>query len=327
MLQEIFEKIDAREPLNANEAVSLLSIQNLSPEYFTLLQKASEASKRDFGNKGYIFAQMGLNASPCSGNCTFCSLAECNTTFSETSEKSMEEILAEIRKIDFTRVTALFLMTTADFDAQKFLKIGEMARSVIPPEIALVANTGDFDLNYALEMKSAGFTGAYHIVRLREGIDTSLTPETRIRSLDAIAAAGLRLYYCLEPIGPEHSYEEMVVEMLRAREYHVDVMAAMRRVSVTRTKFECRDMIDDFELAKIVAVTRLVSMPGVSMNVHEPNTVAMLAGVNQLYAEIGVNPRDSSVQTENSRGYGVDAVTDMLFSAGYKACIEKRNDL
>ncbi len=323
MIEEIFDKIDKGVSLSAEDAVALLSIPNLSAQYYTLLQKATEVSRREFGDKGYIFAQIGLNVAPCSGNCAFCSLAQCNATFSETSEKTMEEILDEVAAIDFSRVTALFLMTTADFDPEKFLAIGARVRKAIPQEIALVANTGDFDLGYAKEMKKAGFTGAYHIVRLREGIDTALAPERRIQTLDAIKEAGLRLYYCLEPIGPEHTYEEMVTEMLRAREYGVDVMAAMRRVSVLRTKFESRDMITDFELAKIVAVTRLVVMPKVSMNVHEPNTTAMLAGVNQLYAEIGVNPRDSSTQTENSRGFSIDEVYAMLKAIGYTACVEK----
>ena len=323
MVYDILEKADAGTPLTREDALELLSVSNLSPEYFALLQKANAVSRRDFGGKGYLFVQIGLNIAPCSGNCTFCSLAQCNSTFTESSEKSTEEILAEVASIDFSRVTALFLMTTADFDPEKFLEIGRRVRAVIPAETALVANTGDFDLEYARRMKQAGFTGAYHIVRLREGIDTALSPETRIQTLNAVRDAGLRLYYCLEPIGPEHTYDEMVTEMLRAREYHVDVMAAMRRVSVQRTKFAHRDMIDDFELAKIVAVTRLVVMPKVSMNVHEPNTVAMLAGVNQLYAELGANPRDTSTETQNGRGWEIQAVEQMLRDAGYRACVER----
>ncbi len=61
----------------------------------------------------------------------------------------------------------------------------------------------------------------------------------------------------------------------------------------------------------------------ISMNVHEPLMTAMLAGVNQLYAEIGVNPRDSSVHTEQARGYSIDQVCSMLISAGYAPCIEE----
>ena len=186
-----------------------------------------------------------------------------------------------------------------------------------------MASDLDFDLSYAQQLKSAGFTGAYHIVRLREGVDTDISPEQRIKTLHAIVDAGLRLYYCVEPIGPEHTYEELAAEMLRAREYHVDVMAAMRRVNVPGTAFEHSTMISDIEMAKIVAVTRLVTMPRISMNVHEPLSTAMLAGVNQLYAEIGVNPRDTSLNTENSRGFSVSDAEQMLRSAGYFPCIEK----
>ncbi len=323
MVEEILHKVEEGIPLTEADALELLNIPNLSAEYYQLLEMANRISRRDFGDKGYIFAQIGLNVAPCSGNCTFCSLAQCNSTFTESTEISLEELLETVSRIDFQRVTALFLMTTADFDAEKFLEYGRQVRKIIPAEIALVANTGDFDLDYAHRLKEAGFTGVYHIVRLREGIDTALAPEMRIRSLDAAHEVGLRIYYCLEPIGPEHTYEEMIPEMMRARNYGVDVMAAMRRVSVNRTKYECRDMVDDFEMAKIVAVTRLVVMPKVSMNVHEPIMTAMLAGVNQLYAEIGVNPRDTTTQTQNSRGYSVDAAAAMLASAGYKACVEK----
>ena len=323
MVNAILQKVDAGIPLTEADALALLKIPNLSPDYYSLLSKASQVSRRDYGDRGYIFAQIGLNVAPCSGNCSFCSLAQCNSTFTESAELPLEELLKTVAQIDFQRVTAVFLMTTADFDAETFLEYGRQVKKIIPKEIALVANTGDFDLAYAKKLKEAGFTGVYHIVRLREGIDTALAPETRIRSLDTAHEVGLRIYYCLEPIGPEHTYEEMVPEMMRARSYGVDVMAAMRRVSVARTKYACRDMVSDFEMAKIVAVTRLVVMPKVSMNVHEPIMTAMLAGVNQLYAEIGVNPRDTITKTQESRGYSVDDAAAMLADAGYKACVEK----
>ena len=301
-----------------------MSVPNGSEDYDALLRKAREVSRRDFGEKGYIFTQIGLNASPCTGNCSFCSLAMCNTDRSEMLERPLEDVVALVSKTDFTRVTAVFLMTTADFDPEKFLEYGRAVRQVIPDEIALVANTADFDRAYAHRMRDAGFTGVYHIVRLREGIDTGIAPETRIQSLDAAEAEGLRIYYCIEPIGPEHTYDELVTEMLRARKYHVDVMAAMRRVNVAGTPYETGAVISDAELTKIVAVTRLVVMPRVSMNVHEPNRNAMAAGVNQLYAELWVNPRDSSRKTEESRGYSVDQVTELLAENGCRPCIEKR---
>ena len=43
----------------------------------------------------------------------------------------------------------------------------------------------------------------------------------------------------------------------------------------------------------------------------------LLAGVNQLYAEIGINPRDCAEKTEQNRGKSVAAMRDMLAQAGY----------
>lgn len=50
---------------------------------------------------------------------------------------------------------------------------------------------------------------------------------------------------------------------------------------------------------------------------HPYEQMALLAGVNQLYAEIGINPRDCVTETENNRGNSVDAMRDMLKQAGY----------
>lgn len=95
-----------------------------------------------------------------------------------------------------------------------------------------VANVGDFDAEYAVRLKRTGFTGAYHICRLGEGKDTKLSPAQRIRTLDAVKKAGMELYYCVEPIGPEHTPEEIVEEIFRPKEYPVEVMAVMKRVCV-----------------------------------------------------------------------------------------------
>lgn len=76
--------------------------------------------------------------------------------------------------------------------------------------------------------------------------------------------------------------------------------------------------ITDLELTKIAAVTRLVTRPKLSMNVHEPKQMALLAGVNQLYAEIGISPRDCVVETGKNRGRSIREIKEMLHQARYK---------
>ena len=141
--------------------------------------------------------------------------------------------------------------------------------------------------------------------------------EDREATMRAIKEAGLELYYCIEPIGPEHSYEELAVEILRAKDLKIDVMAAMRRIPVKGTPLYEKGQISDLELTKIVAVSNLAVNPSRSMNVHEPIKLAMLAGVNQLYAEVGANPRDTESHTEQNRGFNPEGAWSLLREFGY----------
>lgn len=303
-------------PLTREQIVALLNTDNHSPAFYQLLSKANEMSRKAYGEKGYVFLQIGLNNAPCSGNCKFCSLAASHYGLAEEVDKSEAEILAIAREAAH-KIDALFLMTTADYPVERFLEIGRKVKALLPENVLLIANIGDFGMETARKLKEAGFTGVYHIVRLNEGVDTELSPQIRIATLDAIAAAGLDLIYCVEPIGPEHTYDQIAQEILRARQYHVDIMACMRRVAVPGTPLFEKGEISDLELAKIVAVSRIAVNPKISMNVHEPNAVAMLAGVNQLYAETGSNPRDKETDTRTSRGYSIECARQMLAQYGY----------
>ncbi len=316
-IRAIFDKVWNGIDLNKDDAVALLRIDAKSSDFYELLATANQLSRQEYHNKGYIFAQIGLNAQPCSGNCSFCSLAEKNFVVDNCFQLSSEQVLQECIQIAQQGISDLFLMTTADYSFREFLNIGRLVRKTIDPSIRLIANIGDFDLDKASQLKECGFVGAYHIHRLREGIDTEIPPEQRIVTMNAIKEAGLDLYYCVEPIGPEHTYEELADEMLRARDYGVDVMASMRRTPVFGTPLENKGTITLLELTKVVAVTRLVTRPKRSMNVHEPTEMAMLAGVNQLYAEYGTNPRDKADKTELGRGLNVDRVRNMLLNAEY----------
>ena len=56
----------------------------------------------------------------------------------------------------------------------------------------------------------------YHALRLREGIDSGLNPERRKESIRNFQEAGLRVGTCVEPVGPEHTNEE-IAEAIRKR--------------------------------------------------------------------------------------------------------------
>lgn len=314
-VSELLHVSDSRE-LEKEEIVALLNVDNFSADFYRLLAKANALSREVYQDHGYIFLQIGINNAPCSGNCKFCSMGADHYAL-ETWEQPIDHILHSVKSAVAQQVDAIFLMTTADFALEAYLDIARKVKSLLPEHVMLIANIGDFDQAVAQKLKDAGFTGVYHIVRLNEGIDTDISPGKRVATLDAIAAAGLDLLYCIEPIGPEHTCEQIADEILRARKYQVEIMACMRRVAVEGTPLFDRGEISDLELAKIVAVTRIAAHPGRSMNVHEPNALAMLSGVNQLYAEIGCNPRDKALDTQKNRGYSIEKARDLLRQNGY----------
>ena len=317
MVRQILRKIDEGINLTKEDAVALLNTDNHSNGYYQILSKANGLSRKEYGDRGYVFVQIGLNSNACSGNCKFCSLSKDFFSAESVVNKNEEDILIEAAKAARQNIDALFLMTTADYDFDKYISISKKVKAVLPKSIKFVGNIGDFDAQKAKTLKDSGFKAMYHVVRLREGTDTDIAQEKRISTLNAMKEAGLELYYCVEPIGPEHTYEEIADEMIRAREYDVNVMAVMRRVNVNNTDYFPNLQISDLEITKIAAVARMVTRPKVSMNIHEPLPMALIAGVNQLYAEVGVNPRDSKVDTEKNRGYTVSQIKDMLADAGY----------
>lgn len=317
---ELLQEVQKRD-LTREEAIQLLQIRNCSEEYHELLKTADLMSRKEFHNKAYIFSQIGLNASPCPMNCKFCSMAESNYMMENTFKKTIadiEELKDTAKQLVEAGTHDLFLMTTADYPISEYLAIGSEIKKILPKGVRLVANIGDFDQGTADDLVNAGFTGVYHIRRLGEGKDTDINPERRLQTLHLIQNAGLELYYCVEPIGPEHTYEEIVDEMFRAKEFGEKAMAAMRRTPVPGTPLADKGMITAAELTKIGAVTRLVTKPSRSMNIHEVTPMSLLGGVNQLYAEVGANPRDQLEDTSSGRGYSVKRVIELFRDAEYK---------
>ena len=317
-VNKTLEKAGTGKELTREDALELLAIRTGSADYYTLLGIANAEARTRFQGHGTIFAQIGLNASPCPANCGFCSLAK--DVFKEensfllpvdTAEKMADALVGQ-------KVDELFLMTTANYPQADFLEYAARIHKHLPKGMRFVANLGDFDLEYAKKLREAGFTGVYHIRRLGEGNDTQLPPEQRICTMDAVRDAGMELYYCVEPIGPEHTADELADEIFRAKDYPVEVMAVMKRVCVPGTKLYERGEISAAELAKICAVTELCVKPKRAMGVHEPDELCLMAGANQIYAEVSVNPRDLNLSTETGRGASIARTHALLAAAEWK---------
>jgi biotin synthase len=321
-LNSILDAAMAGRAPSKDECVYLLKLPSESLGASILMATADAVSRRRFGNNALLLGQIGIDTAACPGNCGFCVFGKDHTSM-PTSKLSLDEIRERAHAFaDAGDLFALFLMTMHEFDLDWLLEVVAAARKAIPAHTQIVVNIGDFDLVRAKQLRQAGVSGAYHVCRLREGTDTALDPEARKRTFRVIKEAGLDFFYCCEPIGPEHSAEEMIEQMFLGIEYGCFQHAAMRRVYVPGVPLSRNGQITERSLAQVTAVVTLATL-GCSetknIAVHEPNLLGLAAGANVVYAETGANPRDAKADTTGSRGLDMAACRKMLYEAGFAA--------
>jgi biotin synthase len=202
------------------------------------------------------------------------------------------------------------------------LDIVRQVHRAIPSHTQIVVNIGDFDEIQAKQLRKAGVKGAYHVCRLREGTDTDLNPDDRKQTFCVIKDAGMDFYYCCEPVGPEHSADELALQLFLGIEYGCFQHAAMRRVFIKGSPMADRGQISELKLAQITAVVALASLGCEATDniaVHEPNLIGLTSGANVVYAETGANPRDEAADTASHRGLDMPRARKMLYEAGFTA--------
>lgn len=293
-----------------------MRVEMHSEEAYALMQTANRLSRQFFGDKGEIHFHIGVNVEPCPMDCRFCSLTQQAGIFKEKQEFTEEQILGWAKLAEAQSADALNIMTTGSFPLERLLEIGRMLKKEV--SVPLVANTRDIDHQEGEKLLDAGFVGFYHALRLGEGRDTPFKPERRIQTITVLKDVGLLWMNCVEPVGPEHDHEELVDLMLLARKYEAVYSGAMRRINFPGSPMEEYGMIGELELARIVAVSRLV-MGNVAKAhcTHEPHTTSLMAGANLLFPEVGSSPRDERADSSHGIGRGVGDCSKMLREMGW----------
>jgi biotin synthase len=317
----ILERAAAGKAPTRAERIELLTHPAESPEVGALMSTADMLSRARFGNAGALTAQIGVDVEPCPGNCGFCAFAVGHTQLREQHLTDEEIVLQTEAFAGGGDLERIYLMMTHAFGFGRFLHVVQLVRNHLPASTMIIANVGDFDRVQAQEMKTAGVGGVYHICRLREGTDdTSLDPAARKASLQVIREAGLLLNFCCEPIGPEHSPEELVDQMQIGIDYECAWHGSMRRVAVPGTPLAAEGQISMRRMAQVMATVTLATLelPGLlGLGVHEPNLLGLTAGANFVCAESGSNPRDTEAETAEGRGWGACASRALLWEAGF----------
>lgn len=301
------------------ELLKLLAYAPDSPDAAAMRRDADTLSRERFNGKALLLGQLGVERHACPGKCDFCAFSA--DIFQDTAEEIDIARLTE-RAVSFAgngAVDALFLMTMHDFEEEKMLELVHSIRQEIPSQVRLVLNIGDAATEFWSRAKKAGISGAYHVLRLREGTDTGLNPAVRRKTIAAIRSAGLDWYYCCEPVGPEHSDEELADAIELGNEFGCFQHAAMARVN-----FPGSPMLGEIartRLAQIVAAVTLASAENRelgSIAVHEPDALGLRSGANSVYAEAGANPRDVAPDTAAGRGSNAAMLRTMLQEANWR---------
>lgn len=316
--RDLIEKSRDGYPLARGELLQLLSPAPDSAESYAVMAEANRLSKALSDGRAEIHGQFAINLSLCPSNCLFCSFAKVNRVFAEEITLQPDEAAAYAVQFERSGANAVFVMTTAKYAFDRFIEMSREIRRNLKPETLLIANIGDQTLESAKQLKDAGFTGVYHALRLREGIDTEIPPKKRIASIRNFQEAGLSVGTCVEPIGPEHTNEELAEMIELTASFNPSYSGAARRIAIPGTKMAERGMISELRMAQIVAVTRLGMPRSVIGNcTHEPCTLGAIAGANLFWAELGANPRDVETRTEEGRGDTVEHCALLFRESGW----------
>jgi len=302
--------------LSNQEIAALFKAEDLSEEAFAIQRAGRLFSAELLGGKAEVHGQVGINVAPCPMDCEFCSFAASNNVFDTSVNLGIEEVVEGVLSMEAKGANAIYVMETANYPFEQFITIGKAVKAALQTNIPLIANVGDFDEDGAKALRAVGYTGVYHAIRMGEGEHTRIPVKRRLKTIEAAHFAGLKVGTCVEPVGPEHSIEELVEKTVLTREIGAVFSGAMRRTRIPSSPLACHGQLSYLRMATIVAAVSLATGTVVPGNcTHEPNQLACYTGANLVWAEVGSNPRDTNAETV--RGWTVDRCRDLLKECGW----------
>jgi biotin synthase len=305
-IYEIVEKGMEGAGLPDEDIRVLYEVDPQSKEAFHIQWAGRTLSKRSADGKAEIHAQIGLNGTPCPKNCQFCSFAVCNGVRKGKLEMPLGDVVEYAKIYEEDGANLILMLTTATYRFEQLLEMAEAVREVVSPEMPLLANTGDMSVEQARQLKQAGIDGVYHAVRMGEGVVTTIPVETRLQTLENVRRAGLTLSTCVEPVGPEHTVDELVEKTRICIDSGAQSAGVGRRIGVPGTQLYENGMITELTGAMLVAVYRLATGLAPRLNCSGHSLLTAAAGANLAWAEVGTNPRDTLERTEKGgRGQSI----------------------
>lgn len=299
--------------------IRLLELDPDSEEVDYVKECATRVAHAASKSRGSLSGAIGVDLCSCDMNCRFCSFGTEWGLVTEDYKYSKEEVIELARAYVSAGVTTLTLRSTEFYDLKTLTEWLADIRAAAPGDYCINLNVGEMSPAMAEAAYQAGATSAYHVMRLREGEDTPFSRDVRERTIRAIADSPLRYGTCLEPIGIEHTNEELADQILFNMSFRPYGMGVMFRVNVPGTPFEGYDDVSKERMLQILAVTRIAVGTQIrSMGMHPAMPEALYAGGNGFTLELGANPRDTEFNETVWRNFTADEAKRLLAEAGFK---------
>ena len=311
----ILDRCLEEEHIPLEDCEVLLSQPEDSPEADALIGRADAFVKERTGNVGEIGVQIGIIVGPCYVDCGFCRFAYSTTDVEDYTMKD-DELTGYLKSITEEEiVTNISLMTIHNANFDDIVHSVEVARSVLPEDVKLSINVGDLDPHEAQALKEAGVDSAYHAVRLGESIDNRLEPFGRMDTIKNLKAAGILVATGVEPIGPEHTIQDICRTYYNAYDLGCHCCSASARVPVPETVLYGMGSISPKRLKQIRSALML-SMAW-CRNTELGFYGGFYGGFNRAFGEYAGNPKDIADLSEKGLKHTVLWAKNSLRQDGY----------
>lgn len=314
---DLLTKAYDRKRISEDECTFLLGFPEDSPEADMAIALADRFMRAQCDNTGDIGVQFGVITGPCVGRCQFCNFSEDNTN-------AEPYVMPDDILRDYTRhcvkhgdVTSISLLTIQNFDIDDLVRMVRIVRKEVDRGVGISVNCGDLSFDDCVALKEAGAIGAYHVLRLGEGKYNDIDPAVRKRTIRNLIASGIITTTCTEPIGPEHTPEEIVSNYFWGLKEGCASGAVMYRVPVPGTPLCGMGAISEKRLDQIRSVLALASSWYTGPFSFFRWDMGYHGGFNKVFAEYAGSPRDTAAFTEDGRGRTVEWARRELFRERY----------
>ena len=304
------------------EIVELLSVDPTSEDALYIREAANEVTRAVTACKGWVTFSIGVDFVPCKGNCRFCSFGEEWGIVNESNSYVLthDEVVETARVHLAQGADGIVLRTTEFYPHDDLVEMCRRVRSEVPGNYTIAINTGELSLKQCMDFAEAGANSATHMLRLREGVDTGIDPEVRLRTIENIKASPLRWGACLDPIGPEHTPEEIADLFCTYHELGSPTCGIMKRTNVVGTPLgeggEATELTKD-QCLLYSAALRICAGKARATGCHPGYEEALYSGSSGFCVETGAVPRTDGFVADEWPGRQIPEAIAMMRRAGF----------